>query len=81
MKGRKEVKIRRLSDLKIGEKGTVLDIDRKSALYKRFLDIGIIKGTKITCVGKSPLKDPAAYLIKGAVIAIRNCDSYSIIIT
>lgn len=46
------------------------DIDGE--LKRRFLDLGIIKGTEIEVLYKSPFGDPKAYLIRGAVIAIRN---------
>ena len=38
----------------------------------------LIKGTKVECVQKSPAGDPIAYLIRGAVIALRSEDSSQI---
>ena len=64
-----------LSMLRRGEKAVVLDIESDDSIRRRMQDIGIIKGTKITCVQKSPLGDPKAYLIRGAVIALRSEDS------
>ena len=46
-----------------------------------FLDIGLTENTLVECVGVSPLGDPAAYAIRGAVIAIRKTDSKNILIT
>ncbi|WP_294349438.1 FeoA family protein [uncultured Clostridium sp.] len=43
-------------------------------LRRRFFDLGIIEGTKIEVLYKSPFGDPVAYLIRGAVIAIRKED-------
>lgn len=63
-----------LSDIKCGQSAVVLDIDKKSPLKRRLMDIGIIKGTRVYCVGKSPFCDPIALLIRGAVIAIRKDD-------
>lgn len=70
-----------LNNLNVGEVANVVFIDENSNLYQRFIDIGIIKGTKIECVLKSPFNDPKAYLIRGAIIAIRNCDAEKIIVT
>ena len=44
-------------------------------MRRRLQDIGLISGTRVECVGVSPLGDPAAYLIRGAVIALRREDS------
>ena len=43
-------------------------------------DMGLIEGTSVECVGKSPLGDPAAYLVRGAVIALRSQESDRIFI-
>ena len=40
-----------------------------------------IDGTKIECLFESPFKDPKAYLIRGTIIAIRDCDANGIAIT
>lgn len=49
-------------------------------MRRRLMDIGLIAGTRVTCVGRSPGGDPAAYEIRGAVIAIRDRDSAEVII-
>ncbi|NIW11337.1 MAG: iron dependent repressor, partial [Gammaproteobacteria bacterium] len=38
---------------------------------RRFMDLGILPGTKITNEMRSPTGDPTAYRIRGAVIALR----------
>lgn len=67
-----------LDNLKIGKCGRVIQIDKNAKLYRRFLDIGIIEGTKLECVLESPAKDPKAYFIRGTVIALRNEDARGI---
>ena len=44
-------------------------------MRRRLLDFGMIEGTNIRCVRRSPAGDPSAYLIRGAVIAIRASDA------
>ena len=68
-----------LSSLRPGESATVLDIARGAD--KRLRDIGLIKGTGIKCLQKAPSGDPVAYLIRGAVIALRHEDSSGVTIT
>ncbi len=72
--------IRKLSEINVGEKVIVCKINSSEKISRRLYDIGIIKGTVIECVGRSPLKDPSAYLVRGAVIALRSEDSENIIV-
>lgn len=67
-----------LNDIKIGEKAVVSHLNTEGEMRRRLLDIGLIENTEVICIGKSPLGDPGAYLIRGAVIAIRNKDSQNI---
>lgn len=60
-----------LRDIKAGETCVVTKIPTGGDIYRRFLDIGLIEGTEIKCVTQSPSGDPKAFLIRGAVIAIR----------
>ena len=60
-----------LSELVPGERAVVTRIDTVGRMRRRFLDIGLIPHTVVECVGRSPGGDPSAYLIRGAVIAIR----------
>ncbi len=64
-----------LNELNLGEEAMVGSVEANGGLKRRFLDIGLIKGTKVKCVAVSPQRDPKAFLIRGAVIAIRNKDS------
>lgn len=67
-----------LNFLEIGQVGKVINVDETSALYQRFLDIGITEGSFVECVLKSPWNNPKAYRIRGATIAIRNEDASAI---
>ena len=72
--------MQKLNDLNLLDKAIVEKVEANKNIKKRFLDIGLIKGTKIKVVLISPLKDMKAYLIKGAVIAIRNEDTKDILV-
>lgn len=69
-----------LSDLKREQKAVVVKLNSRGSMRRRLQDIGIVEGTRVICVGKSPLGDPTAYLIKGAVIALREEDSGKIMV-
>ncbi len=64
-----------LQALREGESAFVTEVCAPDSMRRRLLDIGLIPGTKVTCMGKSPAGDPAAYLIRGAVIALRGMDA------
>ncbi|MBO5670972.1 MAG: ferrous iron transport protein A [Clostridia bacterium] len=63
-----------------GERGTVKAITLTGSMRRRLQDVGLIPGTPVECVGKSPLGDPSAYLIRGAVIALRASDCRGILL-
>ena len=64
-----------LADLKKGQKAVISELAVFDDMRRRLQDIGLIEGTVVECVGKSPLGDPCAYVIRGAVIALRSEDS------
>ena len=63
-----------LNSLRVGQSARVSHIEAEPA-SRRLLDIGLIPGTRVTCTAVSPAGDPAAYLIRGAVIALRGRDA------
>lgn len=65
----------KLNELGLSESMCVKSITEKSSIQRRLLDIGMIPGTKVECVLISPSSNPKAYMIRGAVIAIRNEDA------
>ena len=67
-----------LRDLPVGESGTVQYISEHLSIRTRLMELGLIEGTMVSCIGTSPLGDPRAYLIRGAVIALRSEESKSI---
>lgn len=64
-----------LTDLKAGQTATVSALSAGGSIRRRLQDMGLIRGTRVECVGVSPLGDPAAYLIRGAVVALRSKDA------
>lgn len=61
-----------MNRLEEGRWGRVLRLDTRGDMRRRLQDIGLVEGTMVRCLRKSPSGDPAAYLIRGAVIALRN---------
>jgi ferrous iron transport protein A len=67
-----------LNKVKEGEIVEVSALLSEGSMRRRLRDIGVIEGTKIKCLQKSASGDPTAYLIRGAVIALRGDDSSQI---
>ncbi len=69
-----------LCDIKPGDKAKIFCINSKGTIRRRLLDMGLTENTVIECVGKSPLGDPIAFLVRGAIVALRSEDCKNILI-
>jgi len=69
-----------LNCLPIGEKGRVVSLLSDGRERRRMLDLGLVQGTVVEALQKSPSGDPVAYFIRGAVIALRDEDAKKILI-
>lgn len=70
-----------LNQLPIGRKAHVLALTSDGSARRRMLDLGLIDGTEIEPLYKSPSGNPVAYLIRGAVIALRSDVSEKIMVS
>lgn len=66
-----------LSDLKEGERCTITSV-KPSPISKRLKELGFTAGTSVVCRCRSFSGDPAAYYVKGTVIALRKEDAAAI---
>ena len=64
-----------LYELPLNKVGTVNNLNCNGNIRRRLLDLGLVRGTKITPVFKSPSGDPTAYEIRKTLIALRKEDS------
>ena len=69
-----------LTRLQPGQRAVVWKLTATGSMRRRLLDIGLIENTSVECLGRSPCGDPSAYLIRGAVIAIRAEDGLDILL-
>ena len=65
----------KLNEMEINKTCKIVRINCKDDIKRRLLDLGMIKGTKITPVWISPSGDPKAFDIRGTLIAIREDDT------
>ena len=64
-----------LNDLSVGQNCVVVNVNNTGIMRRRLMDIGIVPGCLLSCVLDSPSGNPRCYLVKGSLIALRNCDS------
>lgn len=69
-----------LNELRPGQHAVVSALRTTGSMRRRLLDMGLVENTDVECLGRSPGGDPSAFLIRGAVIAIRSEDCKDILI-
>lgn len=69
-----------LSELPLNTIGVIDKLNCNGNIKRRMLDLGLISGTKIKPIFKSPSGDPVAYEIRKTLIAIRKEDSQYIML-
>lgn len=68
----------KLNALPLHQEAIIESVHVANPMRQRLLDFGLTPQTPIRCVGYSPSSDPSAYLIRGAVLAIRTAESCQI---
>ena len=70
-----------LNNIEIDKEYKIVSLKVNKNILKRFLDIGLIPGTKIKKVLISPFKGISAYSIMDSIIAIRDKDVIGVIVS
>lgn len=63
--------MRSLRELKEGEEGIITGIRGKGEFRKRIIEMGFIKGKKVTVIKAAPLQDPVEYRIMDSNVSLR----------
>lgn len=69
-----------LSLLPVGGKGKVDSLLLDGLIRRRLLDLGVVQDSIIEVIRVSPIGDPTAYLIKGAMIGLRKNETSKVLI-
>lgn len=67
-----------INDLKIGQEGVILAVGGEGPLRLRFLDMGLIPGTRVTLQKIAPMGDPIQIRLRGYELTIRREDAAKI---
>lgn len=65
----------RLSELKTGESATVVKVLGHGGFRRRIMEMGFVRGSKVSVVLNAPLKDPIEYQIMGYKISLRRSEA------
>lgn len=65
----------RLSDLKSGQSAVIVKVLGHGAFRKRVMEMGFVKGRKITAILSAPLKDPVKYRLMGYEVSLRRSEA------
>ena len=64
-----------LSQLSIGETGTVVAVNGEGAIRRRLFDMGITPGAEVYLRKKAPLGDPIEIAIRGYELTLRKAEA------
>lgn len=64
--------IKTIRTLKSGEAAVIKRITIGGELGRRIRDMGMVPGTKLTIMGRAPLRDPVEIKLKGYNLTLRN---------
>jgi len=63
--------MKRLSDLKLGESGTVCKVEGDKAIRRRMLAMGLVNGAEVQVKCVAPLGDPIELVVRGYNLSLR----------
>jgi len=69
-----------LGNLKVKEKGIVINIGGKGPVRRKLIDMGITPGTEITVCKLAPFGDPIQINIRGYELSMRKSEAEQVII-
>lgn len=67
-----------IDDLQIGQTGTISKVGGEGPLRLRFLDMGLIPGTRVLLQKVAPMGDPIQIQVRGYELTIRREDARKI---
>ena len=69
-----------LSELTPGTSAVICSLLSEGMLRRRLITAGFLENTPVSCVVRSPLGEPAAYLIRDTVVALRRREAETILV-
>lgn len=63
--------VKKLSELKKGDRGRVVKISSGGSVHQRLMDMGLVTGSEVRVQGVAPLGDPIEIKVKGYNLSLR----------
>lgn len=71
---------KRLKDLKVGEKGVVINVLGEGKIRRRLFDMGITPGANVFLRKRAPLGDPIEITIRNYELTLRKVEADLIVV-
>lgn len=69
-----------LRQLRINQQARIVAVQAQGDLGRRIREMGLIPGTRITVIGRAPLKDPVALRLMDFTLTLRNNEADHILV-
>ena len=60
-----------LNEICVGERARITEMNVRGSMRRRMQDIGFLEGAEVKCMLRGRAGEPAAFLVCGALIALR----------
>jgi ferrous iron transport protein A len=69
-----------LSQLRPGQRATIIRVGGKGQMRRRFMEMGFVRGEDVRVERVAPLGDPIEYVVKGYHLSLRRADTEGILV-
>ena len=80
-KDKKDITPRLLDNEPVGMTVQVVRVMGDGAFRQRLLEMGFVRGARVTVIKNAPLKDPVEYMIMGSHISLRHSEAAQVEVT
>jgi Fe2+ transport system protein FeoA len=78
IRGGKSMSMKKLSELRKGDRGRVIKISGGGSVHRRLMDMGLNTGSEVEMQGVAPLGDPLEIRVKGYNLTLRKNEASGI---
>ena len=68
----------KLSDLGVGQSGTIIEVEGDDSLALRLMEMGLIEGESVRLLGKAPLGEPLEFAFRGSRLSLRKTEAFRV---
>jgi len=72
--------MKRMSELRVGERGVVQQLEGDSTVKRRLMAMGFVAGTEVEPIHVAPMGDPVAFEVKGYNLSLRKAEAALVLV-